>query len=534
MITQVAIIVMLLYAVGVGVLNRILHKVVPPVSQKYVSLWVRPWLALFWLWGPAFWFVPGLVWFRVLNVPQTMRLTLIAVSFFLPLSIFVFFLSLLNLFPFRSDNPLDKIISYLAVGFVGIITLYFISVLMLSPQLTAWKSFFLIFTVALHPCLSILTLSDVARKIIPCPSDNALTQLGNSLKMVVSFFSSFPKPAWVVQQGTLKTRVPGDATFGSGPGWLVTEPENVVVLDNGYNLTRIEPPGVILTVNTESPYKVVDLRNQHRAMDIIAVTRDGIEVTVNVSFSFRIDSGPQRPHLRNPWPIHRRDIYQAVFAEVVDPDGRTPLDNHLAHPWEDLPLKIAAYKVKQVVGFYSLFELYEDGTSSEIQMIHKRAAAALQVNLSEESAHQLTRKVIGKLVLESVSQMLKSHGFHVYDGGIQKSIVPVSKELTGQRVEAWKTRWISKVMHWQAETQTGNIDALEQLEMGAALASVDELIQDLSRRVNAAGNNMSKQALAGILVSDLLDLAHIPEVATLLPDTLIPKLHVLQQEFAEE
>jgi hypothetical protein len=409
-----------------------------------------------------------------------------------------------------------------------LLTLIFLGLSYISPGLNTWKFIFYSVIIALHPCISVLTLVYTAPKVIPCPSSRSLAQLKSSLSMLTSFFTSSPKSAWTIQNGQTVTRIPGNPVHGSGHGWLLTEPENVVMLGNGYLLTRIEEPGVVIPQDAESPYRVVDLRNQRRSMDVTALTRDGIEVNVPFSFSFRIDSGPKRPELLSPWPIHRRDIYQTVFAEVVDPDGKTPLDEHRTHPWEDLPLKIAVYKIKQAVGFYSLFQLYEMGTSPQLRVIHKRAAEALEVDFSDEMEQGLTRVVIGNLVLASVHQMLKPHGFHIYAGGIDKSIVPLSKELTRQRVEAWKTQWISKVMHWQAESHTN-----PRQDMFAAgepiFENLETVIEELYLATRSTDAPASKTAVADTLLEHLMNLAHTPDVEPLLPESVLPALMRLKE-----
>jgi hypothetical protein len=265
-------------------------------------------------------------------------------------------------------------------------------------------------------------------------------------------------------------------------------------------------------------------------MDVTAVTRDGIEVNVPIFFSFRIDSGPRRPQLQHPWPIHRRDIYQAVFAEVVDPDGKTPLDEHLTHPWEDLPLKIAEYKTKQAVAFYSLFQLYEERTTPGMQVIHQRVAEALDVDLSECALGSLTRMIIGQLILVSVRKMLKPHGFHIYDGGIQGSIAPLSEELSRQRVEAWKTRWISKVMHWQAELQIDNSEDSSKINVGDASQIVESLIAETYQMSLSDDGLTTKYKIAESILVSLLDIARTPDVEPLLPASIVPTLVRMQNQ----
>ncbi|MDF1514411.1 MAG: hypothetical protein P1S60_11435 [Anaerolineae bacterium] len=526
LITQIAAIFMLLYAVGVGFLNRALHNHLPPLNLKYTARWLRPWLALFWMWGPTFWFVPGLVWFRILGIPQEVRFALIGLNFFLPLSIFVIFTSFLGLFPYRKDNPFDMLVTYFSVGVVVVLTAIFVVMLFVSPLLSLWQVLFYIAVVVLHPSVALLSLSMVAPKLIPSPSPNPLFRLRTGLTQITAYFTRFPKPVWMVDDGSLQTRVPGDPFYGSGDGWLLTEPENVAVLGDKAGLTRIEPPGIVLTRDSESPYRLVDLRNQTRSMNVVAVTRDGIEVNVPLSFSFRIQSGPRRPRLKHPWPIHRRDILQAVFAEVVDPAGKTPLDGHLTHPWEDLPLKLAVYKVKQAVAFYSLVQLYEAAAHPALQTVHIRASEALEVAVPNVTVYHLTRLMIGKMVQDSVQRMLRPHGFHIYAGGIVASIVPLSKELTRQRVEAWKTLWISKVMHWQAEKQTKTIGGYSESDDGAALDFIDTLINQSAQMTKIDDETSAKQALANHILANLKMLAQTPAVSPLLPDSV---LHALTQ-----
>jgi hypothetical protein len=439
----------------------------------------------------------------------------------------------MGFFPYRSNNPSDMLMSYLSVGTVGFITFLLLTLLFIYAGITIWQALFYCVCVVLHPVVSSLLLMFTAPKIIPCPSSNALNRIKNSIKLLLSFFSGSPRSVWVIQNGKLTTRISGNPVYGSGPGWLLTEPEKAVILGNGYQLTRIPQPGAAVTRESETPHKIVNLRNQRRQADVIAVTRDGIEVIVPVSFSFRIDSGPKRPGLNHPWPIHKRDIYQAVFAEVVDPNGKTPLDEHLPHPWEDLPLTVARYKVKQAVSFYSLLQLYDHSDFSSIQSIHKRVAEALDVDLVEFDGYGLTRVVISHLVVESVRKILSPHGFAIYDGGIKKSFIPVSKELTRQRVEAWKSQWISKVMQWQTETPKNLLKSSKDIDGQSLLDEIELLIDKISSFTDAPDVTNARKKMAGCLLDKFVELSHIPEVKPLLPDSVYPTLSQLQMKNKE-
>jgi hypothetical protein len=109
----------------------------------------------------------------------------------------------------------------------------------------------------------------------------------------------------------------------------------------------------------------------------------------------------------------------------------------------------------------------------------------------------------------------------------------VSKELTRQRVEAWKTRWITKVMHWQAEMQTTSIEEMPGVGDETGLEIMDALIQEISDSSQRDDAEFSKQAMADGLLSALLDIARTPDVAALLPDSVAPTLLRLEKEMQE-
>ena len=60
--------------------------------------------------------------------------------------------------------------------------------------------------------------------LVPLDDDQEHRWL-TAAKLFVGFYTTFPKPVWVIEDGKAETRIRGNHFLGFGPGWLMTEPE---------------------------------------------------------------------------------------------------------------------------------------------------------------------------------------------------------------------------------------------------------------------------------------------------------------------
>jgi hypothetical protein len=323
---------------------------------------------------------------------------------------------------------------------------------------------------------------------------------------------------------------------------VVTEPENVVVLKSGAKLTRVAGPGAVLTEQGEMPFRVVDLRNQMRSHQVDAITRDGIEVRMPVSCAFRIARGAAEVRLGAGWPYRRQqDVLQALFSEEVDQSGRSPVDTHAAHPWEELAVQIAAHKLEQVISFYSLDQLYAGVTDLQaarmeghpehaLLVTHRRVEEALDLPASGELADDLSRRTIGDLVIRAVRRVVRPQGIEVLGGGVAMAPEPINRGVTEQRVEAWKSRFITKVMDWQASIERQRYAALGKIRQQAREKTLADLIQETNQRLEAQGPTLQRDFIAYHLLDSLIQIARSPDVQKMLPESALPTLeHVYHQ-----
>lgn len=113
-----------------------------------------------------------------------------------------------------------------------------------------------------------------------------------------------------------------------GPGRLIVEPGNVVILETLLAPARILGAGEHRVRKGEIIKAVIALEEYSGQIDkITASTQDGIDVKVtDVEFRFCINPATQTPASRtmqNPYPFSRKSVYDLVYNRTVSADGTT-------------------------------------------------------------------------------------------------------------------------------------------------------------------------------------------------------------------
>jgi hypothetical protein len=498
----------------------------PRFEGKYVYEFERLSQALVRMWGLLLWPLPGLLWIGTMPIPA---LIIIILSILIPLDIFLVFFTIAGVLEPPSGSMTDKLFSWFPAGSSISLTILLIFLALIRPNFPFWQFMVFLAFVTIPPILAVVLVMRAAPNIIPAAPDQPKRTL-RLLQQFIGFFTTFPKPSWVIEDGQVKMRIKGNPFFGVGPGWLMTEPENLVVLKGGTDIKRVVGPGTLFTEATESPYEVIDLRNQIRLTRIDARTQDGIEVNLPISSLFRIDPGYKTITLeglakQEPWPYrNQRDVYQIVFYEEVDPTGKTPLEAHQVRPWDDIPLKAAINRVKQVIPEYSLEQLYS--IVPETGSIDPESGKVIP------ETGNLTRTTIGAAVRETVKATVEPLGFQILGGGIGNKIVPTNPDVIKQRVETWKASWMSKVMDWETEAQIRNLKDLSRIRSDARVELLSQILQQTSMRLEDKEN--AGRYVAHHLLENLLHLARNSQVRELLPETALPALTQLQELTKEE
>jgi hypothetical protein len=513
-------IVLVGYVVAYVTLRTYLREHPPRFEGKHVYEFERLVHALMRMWGLLLWPLPGLLWVGMMPIPIWI---IVGLSVLIPLDIFLIFFTATGILEPDSGSTADRLSSLLPVlTFIFFTALILVS--LLSYAFSFWQFLVFLAFVTIPPAVAVILVLLAAPNFVPTAPEQPKRAL-QRLQHFVGFFTTFPKPSWVIQDGQIEIRIKGNPFLGVGPGWLLTEPENLVVLKGGTDIKRIAGPGVLFTKPTESPHQAVDLRNQIRFTRVNARTKDGIEVNLPISSLFRIEPGYKTITLealenRETWPYrHQRDIYQIVFHEEVDPTGKTPLEAHQASPWDDIPLKAALNRVKQVIPDYSLAELYS--------IVPATGALDPVTGKVNPETGNLTRTAIGTKVREHVKAAVEPFGFQILGGGVGNKIVPLNPDVVKQHVEAWKAGWISKVLDWETETQIQNLKDLSRIRSEARVELLAQILEQTALQLEDRDN--ASRYVAYHLLENLLHLARNSQVRALLPESALPTLTQFQE-----
>lgn len=372
----------------------------------------------------------------------------------------------------------------------------------------------LLFFILAPPAFTLALLYHWAPRMLPLSPAEIRTSHHKAAQLLTGFLTTGPRPAVMIVDRKLETRIQGNPFVGTGPGLLITEPEYAVVRYQGTSVKDVIGPGVIFIERGEIPKYVMDLQGQFRPdKGITAQTRDNIEVLVPCSSIFKLKDSkpPTQPGV--PWEYDRNAALQAYLAAEVNPDKRaTPLDAHEAHSWTKLPLQEASHHLRHLVKRYSLDELYA---------------------IIEPRPGELPRLTIAREVRQHVEQQMANNGIKVYGGGVGNRIIPADPTVVEQRIENWKAHKLHIL-----ESNRGKIKAEYVREQGRARSDVlRELLELILQQYNTL-QQTSAQARLSFIVLQLLEtldkIAQQPEVKASLSKPTSEILTVLQRRAREE
>jgi len=537
-VLEVGLLVLLL--VATYFVTRYVRDRLPKPGRAPMLPFVRPWIAFVWLWEPIVWFFPGVLWYWTLGLQLR---AILVISFLVPLGVFFVFFISSGVYGFSSSG--DRISRTASLTMAVVVWLWVLVEVyagFTNPSVSPLRFGVFLVSVLWGPLVLFSLLIMWAARVVPI-APGTDRPLRTALAILLGYFTSSPKPTWVVEEGKVQLRIEGNAFFGAGPGFLLTEPENVVILKTGSKVTRVAGPGVVLTRPMESPHRVVDLRNQIRTSSVNAITRDGIEVRVPISSLFRINRGSRKIALGQPWPYrNQRDVFETVFAEEVDPSGRSPLDQRAPHPWEKLPLTVAAHKLKQAISFYSYDQLFSgiadpdrarvapNPDEAELIETHRSAQEALGGGSTEPLTDPLARVTIGKLVREAVRRTLRRRGLDVHGGGVGNKIVPLRREVIDQRVNNWKSRFVIEITEWRAKLQRTRLESMGKARTVARSQVLGAMFEKIGEQLSGATPDAQRDLIAYQLMDRLLQVAQDLEVQRMLPTSTLPVLEDLYQQ----
>jgi hypothetical protein len=240
-----------------------------------------------------------------------------------------------------------------------------------------------------------------------------------------------PGPAIFVKDGQLVASPAEKERRIVGEGVVLVDSASAAVLRTDTHLTRAYGPGVVFTRKYEYPAETLDLRKQQRrgVDNFKALTQDGIEVSVDISVTFMLESGERQPfhNLDEPnVPPFALSEEQALKAAY----GKTYRDKSLGE-WAELPPLVAADVWRELLiqrDFESLF-----------------SASDSSMTLLDGLQYQIKSRLMGTTSGEPSREyrVLAERGIRVLD--VSLSNLSLSLDVQKRRLERWKEDWKSQV-----------------------------------------------------------------------------------------
>jgi regulator of protease activity HflC (stomatin/prohibitin superfamily) len=252
-----------------------------------------------------------------------------------------------------------------------------------------------------------------------------------ALEHFMHYAGGRPGSAIFVKDGQLVASAAERERRVVGAGVVLVDSASAVVLRTDTQLTRAYGPGVVFTRKGEYPAEAFDRRKQTRRLPekAKALTRDGIEVSVDLSVTFMLESGERQPFHN----VDEPNVPPFVFSEeqaLKAAYGKTYRDNTLGE-WAELPPLVAADVWRELLiqrDFESLF------STSDTSM-----------TLLDGLQYQIKSRLIGTTSGEPSREyrVLAERGIRVLD--VSLSNLSLSPDVQKRRLERWKEDWKSQV-----------------------------------------------------------------------------------------
>ena len=336
-----------------------------------------------------------------------------------------------------------------------------------------------------------------------------------AMEHFLRYSSGLPGPLVLVQDGKLvvdPTR--GGTTHHAGVAWVNSA--SCLVLRTDTAFTRVRGPGVTFLRGGErlTDEGTLDLRLQTRTAEAVhALTRDGIDVTVDIVVQFILDSGEPQP-LRDwvddespPYGFSPRNASAAVYGQ--------PYRDRTRGLWAELPPLVAADVFREELMARD-FEALFSATDTGLPLL-----AAVQ--------YQVEKRLTGLLAEAPAreQQLLAERGLRVLS--VRFANLQLPEEVRKKRLANWREDWKSRAGELAAEKdpevrqirQQGQ-DAGRALVLGAL---TNPIIEQL-----AAGRRPGRREVALALTQAVRHLAqepavqgaaNLPELKRLLDDLVI-------------
>jgi hypothetical protein len=304
------------------------------------------------------------------------------------------------------------------------------------------------------------------------------------------------------------------------PGVFLIDHASAAVLRTNIQFTRPAGPGVTFSNRGEWRAESLDLRRQIRStkgftppsgepakldkINSLAITRDGIPVSTDLSVTFMLDPGHSsepregRDAKLPPYEFNKSAAEKAVYGHAYSEFEDLP--------WTELPLRLVIDLWRELVKEQTLLELIGREKTDVLPLLELK----VQIKNRLISPTVETREQDGRRRLEANREydVLQSRGIRVLDvGGMTSLYLP--DEIHKERMLRWREAWAGGVQEALAEAKEDVKQVRHRGEAEAYLTLVRELTTSLRQQIGK-GNVLNIRDTLKSIVDDAIRISSQP------------------------
>ena len=344
-------------------------------------------------------------------------------------------------------------------------------------------------------------------------------------------------PAFFIENGELRERRIDRSK--KGPGVVILDTASAAVLRTPVKYKGAIGPGIAFTERNDIIAGIVDLHIQSQSVgprqeedpfaplqkgestasyeariarrnETLAVTRDGIQICINLTVRFKLDANPGEGNSAfgfNPKSVEKVIIGQSVNFEKPDdnPDRITS--------WKWYPVNLTIDILREYISKYTLNEIFPL-TKSEINLLDL-ISTQIKRRLTQSHYYQIDSygKELNETVFSKEYDLLKKRGIKFIDLTITNLRFPaqIEEELSTR----WRTSWM--------EVANRQKKIVEQEQAIQSLSGQDQALMDYaygtSKHLGSYPETTqldSKELLISLLKGNLDTISQDPELSSLL------------------
>jgi hypothetical protein len=344
-------------------------------------------------------------------------------------------------------------------------------------------------------------------------------------------------PAIFIENGELRER--RIDRLKNGPGVIILDTASAAVIRTPVKYKGAIGPGIAFTERNDNIAGVVDLHTQSlnvgprqeedpfslvqkgeskaafearisRRDESLAITRDGIQICVNFTVKFKLDSNPGEGNSAfgfNPTAVERAIIGQSINFEKPDDNPDRVVS------WKWLPIHLVLDIFREYISKYTLNELFPLSRMDTNVILHITEQMKQRLTQSNYQLIDNYGKKSNETVYSKEYDLLKKRGIRFLDIVITNLRFPQSIEEELQN--RWKTSWLDiankekKIVEQEQALQS--IAGQNQAIMDYAYGSTKHLGSISEFKVLG-----SKELLISLLKGNLDTISQDPEFSTYL------------------